>query len=163
MPRGSVALASAAGVAAAVVDVASGAVVWLPPRLPLWSPGRGQKCRGAMVTGSSAMSGVVEFTGAAVAGQGARVTEASMAKEMGWQLCRCLFSCGCGCSCILEARVLCATFPGLSGTASLAGGHQPCLALALPPLFPVPIFRCADVWNSLVCPGVLDRGTFVEL
>ena len=103
VPRGSVALASAAGVAAAVVDVASGALVWLPPRLPLWSPGRGQKCRGAMVTGSSATSGVVEFTGAAMDGQEARVTVASTAKEMGSQLCRCLLSCGCGCSCILEA------------------------------------------------------------
>lgn len=38
-----------------------------------------------MVTGSSATSGVVEFTGAAAGGQGARVTDASMAKEMGSQ------------------------------------------------------------------------------
>ena len=67
------------------------------------TPGRGQTCRGAIVTGSSATSGVVELTGATVGGQGPRVTEASMATEMGLQLCRCLFSCGCGCSCILEA------------------------------------------------------------
>lgn len=47
--------------------------------------GEGRSVGGATVTGSSATSGVVEFTGATVGGQGARVTDASMAKEMGSQ------------------------------------------------------------------------------
>lgn len=72
----------------------SGALVWLSPRLPLWSPGmatpppqgEGRSIGEAMVTGSSATSGAVEFIGAAVGGQGARVTDASMTKEMGLQV-----------------------------------------------------------------------------
>ena len=99
VPRGSVALASAAGGGGCCIR-GSGLAAPSGSSVVSWER---TECRGAMVTGSSAMSGVVEFTGAAVGGQGPRVTEASTAKEMGWQLCRCLFSCGCGCSCILEA------------------------------------------------------------
>ena len=87
----------------------------------------------------------------------------------------CLVPCGHGCCFGMEAGVTCTTFPaaarffGSSGSATTARGwdhrhHLPCSPISTSSVCssthpPSDIRTCGSLW----CPGVLDRGNFVEL